>query len=166
MQGSPQAPVSGQKLSKEESRALHRGTGLLAMSWHLRKVLSPSKVLLTPHTLLTSPPFQSFALCAPLPLPVAGLGLRALFFSLLLSSSSQHHSTFLLPSISCQSSCAPVCTPTASLHLSPFIPCGPNSQVWQKKLGFSEDQHCQRPVTSLGRGNVEFCQRKHGSSPF
>lgn len=102
------------------------------MSWHLRKVLSPSKVLLTPHTLLTSPPLQSFALCAPLSFPVAGLGLRALFFSLLLSSSSQHHSTFLLPSISCQSSCAPVCTPTAS-----FTPLSPHS-LWAQQPGLAE----------------------------
>lgn len=66
---------SGQKLSKEERGVLHRGTGLPGMSWHLRKVLSPSKVLLTPHTLLTSPALQSFILCGCLPIPVAGLGL-------------------------------------------------------------------------------------------
>lgn len=122
-------------------------------------------MLLTPHTLLTSPSLQSFSICAPLPIPAATLGLRALF-SHLLSSSSQHHSILLPPTISCQSSCAPVCIPIPSLHLSAFTPCGPNSQVWQKNLGFSEDQPCQGLVTSLGRGNVEFCQGKHRSSPF
>lgn len=97
------------------------------MSWPLRKVLSPSKVFLTAHTLLTSPPCQSFALHAPLPIPVAGLGLRVLFFSPLLCSSTQHHSTFLLLSISCQSCPS---TPIPSLCLSPLIPCDLAENAW------------------------------------
>lgn len=126
---SPQGFCFGQKLSKEERGSLHRRTGLPAMSWRLRKVLdamkgsASSKVLLTPLTLLTPPPLQSFALCVPLPLPVASLSLSVLLLSPLLSSSSQHHPSFLLPNV-CQTSCAPVCTPIPSSHLSSLSPCG------------------------------------------
>lgn len=113
------------------------------MSWHLRKALSPSTVLLTPHTLLTSPPLPSFVLCAPMLIPVAGFSLRVLLLSHPLSSSSQHHSTFLLACISCQSSCAPP---------NPLYTLSTLSLVWQTNLGFPEDQPCQGLVTSLGMG--------------
>ena len=111
---SPPGSCFGQKLSKEERGCLHRGTGLLAISWRLRKVLdalkgsASSKVLRTPHILLTSPPLQRFALCVPLPLQLPAPALAC------------YTSPLFFPQV-------PNTIPASSPPASPAKPLGPQS---------------------------------------
>lgn len=149
----------GQKLSKGESGSLHRGTVLLAMRWHLRKVLYAMK---GSPDLPSSP--KLYPLCSPFSL-TCSLSLSLLLLSSLLSSSFQHHSSFLLHVVPCQTSCAPVSSPILPSQLSP-------QSLWAYHPQLAENAVLPRgpalPWISHQHGERkhETCLGKGGSSPF
>lgn len=132
---SPPGSCSSQKLSKEERGALHSETGSLGMRWHLRKGLSASKVLLTPYIL----PSKILAFVPPFPSQLLALALGHSSSPVFFPQVPSTIPPFSFPATSAKALVAPLCTPIPSSPLSTLIPCGPSSQVRQKKLSFPED---------------------------